>query len=93
MSDNYRYRWELHQVVLLPDETVAQAKNRLDPDDEGDKYLFGKTSVWEIKYLQEEYAYDDILESHTNDDNTISFFTQFYNGWTCLSEMLESLIK
>ena len=67
-------------MILLPDETVAQAKKRLESDEAGDRYIYGKTSVWEIQDLQEEDAYDNILESHTNDDNTISFFTQYHNG-------------
>jgi hypothetical protein len=36
---------------------------------------------------------DDINNLTENEDGTISFVTRFYNGGTCLTEMLEDGLK
>lgn len=37
--------------------------------------------------------YDDIQELEDNGDGTYSYFMRFYNGGTCLSEMVEEALE
>ena len=46
-----------------------------------------------IYNIQDKELDDDICEAHKNEDGTIDYAVQFYNGGTCLSEMLENALK
>lgn len=48
---------------------------------------------WEVIEDREEDDYNDISIMRPNRDGTFDFLFQFYNGGTCLSEMLECEIK
>lgn len=48
---------------------------------------------WEVIEDKEEEDYEDISIIRPNNDGTYDFLFQFYNGGTCLSEMLEDGIK
>lgn len=50
-------------------------------------------NVWEIIEDKEEEDTEDISILTPNNDGTYSYIMQFYNGGTCLSEMLEDCIK
>ena len=50
-------------------------------------------TLWEIIEDNEEEDTEDISILTPNNDGTYSYIMQFYNGGTCLSEMLEDGIK
>jgi len=56
-----------------------------------DKYLFINDIIWEIFDHTEVEENVDIMT--LNEDGTLSFAMQFYNGGTCLSECIEDGIK
>lgn len=49
--------------------------------------------LWEIIEDKEEEDTQDISILTPNNDGTYSYIMQFYNGGTCLNEMLEDSIK
>ena len=49
--------------------------------------------VWEIFDHIKESEGDDINIILPNEDGTLTFVQQFYNGGTCLSEMIEEGLK
>jgi hypothetical protein len=54
-----------------------------------DKYFFADGEVWEaVEHIESEDG-DDIDIMVKNPDGTITFVQQFYNGGTCLSEVIE----
>lgn len=53
-----------------------------------EKYFIVNGEVWEVfDHIESEDGYADIMIP--NPDGTITFFMEFYNGGTCLSEMIE----
>lgn len=48
---------------------------------------------WEIIEDSQEEDYEDLSIMMPNSDGTFDYIMQFYNGGTCLSEMLENKIK
>lgn len=58
-----------------------------------EKYFFVKGEIWEAIEHQEFDDSDDINILTENEDGTLSFVQQFYNGGTCLSECLEEAIE
>ena len=53
-----------------------------------EKYFISNGTVWEVfDHIESEDGYADIMIP--NEDGTITFFMEFYNGGTCLSEMIE----
>lgn len=54
----------------------------------GKKYHFIKKTIWEI-FDHTESEGDYINMMIPNSDGTFTFCMQFYNGGTCLSEMIE----
>lgn len=50
-------------------------------------------TLWEIIEDKELDGDDDINHLTENEDGTISFVSRFYNGGTCLTEMLEEGIE
>jgi hypothetical protein len=54
-----------------------------------EEFYFVKDEVWEtIEDFSAEEG-DDIYQMHLNEDGTVTYVMQFYNGGTCLSECLE----
>ncbi len=60
--------------------------------DYGDEYFFHNEEIWEA-VESKEISYNDISVLTPNPDGTYSFIMQFYNGGTCLSEMIEDELK
>lgn len=52
------------------------------------RYFTAKGKLYEITELKD-ITYDSFCEITENIDETYSFVTSFYDGGTCLSEMLE----
>ena len=57
-----------------------------------DNSVFYKNGWWEIvrKEEFEEYGFTEII---SKDQSSIEFITQFYNGGTCLSEIIEGVLN
>lgn len=54
-------------------------------------YIVGNKVYEDIDHVElDEYGFDDFKK---NEDGTISYLTMFYNGGTCLSEVIESGLK
>jgi hypothetical protein len=53
-----------------------------------EKYFFVNGEIWE-SFDHKEMNGDDIYEIEPNEDGTLSFTMQFYNGGTYLSECIE----
>ena len=54
-----------------------------------EKYFFVNGEIWEAFEHIENDGFDDIDIMIPNEDGTITFIQQFYNGGTCLSEVIE----
>ena len=53
-----------------------------------EKFFISNGEVWEaFEHVESEDGYADIMIP--NSDGTITFFMEFYNGGTCISEMIE----
>ena len=59
----------------------------------GKKYFFANNEIWEAFEHNEFEEGDDIDFITENEDGTLTFVQQFYNGGTCLSECLENAIE
>lgn len=57
--------------------------------DYSEKYFFTGDEIWEAFEHVECDEGDDINVMNPNEDGTITFVMQFYNGGTCLGEMIE----
>lgn len=57
------------------------------------KYFVVGEDVWEAFEHTELEDGDDVEIITSNEDGTLSFIMQFYNGGTCLSEMIEDGLK
>ena len=54
-----------------------------------EEFYFVNDELWEtIEDFSAEEG-DDIYQLHLNEDGTVTYVMQFYNGGTCLSECLE----
>jgi len=53
------------------------------------KYIWNKGNLYEMVEHSGELESDDLYLTTENSDGTISFTYSFYNGGTCLSELLE----
>jgi len=62
-------------------------------DHENDNIFFIDDEVWEAVERKELEEGEDINHFQLNDDGTISFVTQFYNGATYLAECIEDGLK
>ena len=54
-----------------------------------EKYFVVDGEIWEAFEHIENDGFDDIDIMIPNEDGTITFIQQFYNGGTCLSEVIE----
>lgn len=59
------------------------------------KYFFLDGCIWEaVEHKELDSDPGSIYEMYENEDGTVSFVMQFYNGGTCLTECIEEeLIK
>jgi hypothetical protein len=61
-------------------------------DSSYEKFFIYNNEVWEaIEHIESDNDYVDVMIP--NQDGTITFVMQFYNGGTCLSEMIEDGLK
>lgn len=58
-----------------------------------DKYFIVDGHVWKSFDHIKSDGYEDIDVMISNDDGTITFVLQFYNGGTCLSECIEDGLR
>ena len=73
---------------MLPELYVSWQETLLYHLDFYEKYFFVNGEIWE-SFGHKEMNGDDIYEIEPNEDGTLSFTMQFYNGGTCLSECIE----
>ena len=57
------------------------------------KFIKVNGDIWEIVEDREEEDYENLSIIRPNEDGTLDYILQFYNGGTCLSEMLTEGIK
>jgi hypothetical protein len=62
-------------------------------DDSSETYFFLKDEIWEAFDHHETEEGDDIYHLQPNEDGTLTFVMQFYNGGTCLSECIEESLE
>ena len=109
MSDYESHSGKLRLVEAKENETFEQQCKRLwieNGQDESEyeegelfsefyeKYFHVKGRVWEV-FEHEEFGDDEDMfcRLHDNKDGTLSFHTRFYNGGTCMSEMVEDELE
>lgn len=54
-----------------------------------EKFVKVDGDLWEVIEDRQEDYYEDLSIIKLNEDGTLDYTIQFYNGRTCLSEMLE----
>jgi len=67
---------------------VEQFKDAYD-----EKYFIINDEIWEAFEHVENDEFSDINIMNLNEDGTITFVQQFYNGGTCLTEIIEQGIE
>lgn len=101
MSEDVTYRGKLVLIETGKDKVEVKAFEILGGELEkhyssyleklldGEDYLYH--SEYEALYSIEKTKFDcyGFREMSRNEDGSIAFFTQFYNGGTCLTEILE----
>lgn len=102
MSEDVTYRGKLVLLTTGKDAAEVKAFEILEGElekhyssyldkllDSGEDYLYH--SEHEALYSIEKTKFEcyGFREMSRNEDGSIAFFTQFYNGGTCLTEMLE----
>lgn len=108
MSDYESHSGKLKIVEPKENETIEQLCKRLwieqgnkEDDYEEDalfndyeKYLSTDGKVWEIvEHIKMGDEDDMFCRLHDNKDGTFSFHTRFYNGGTCMSEMVTEALE
>lgn len=88
-----RYCRESYEVAFGPtDELPCYCDNWIEAynDKAGDKemFLYIKGVLWLLLDINTEDTGESFCKLIPNDDGTYSFITQYYNGGTCLSEMM-----
>ena len=56
-------------------------------------FNFSDNTIWMIEKEISKAAYEDIQVFHTNADGSISYTAVYYDGGTCINEILEDFIK
>lgn len=63
-------------------------------DEYYEKYIRVKEKIWEILEVEDHGDDDDMFcRLHDNKDGTFSFHTRYYNGGTCMTEMLQDELE
>jgi hypothetical protein len=109
MSDYESHKGKIRKVnqkgELMLGHMVQIMKNNGDIIDESNeildtfmdkyykKYFVVKGDLYEFVEHEEIENFDTFCTLTPNEDGTISFHSTFYNGGTCLSEMLEDELK
>lgn len=79
-------------ITELPKHTDTWREAFLDLDKNYKKYFVAENDICEaIDHIEAEESDIDVMIP--NEDGTITFIQQFYNGGTCLSECIEDGIK
>ena len=60
-------------------------------DELGDEYMYLNGILYKI--IEDKEVDDDVVNITRNEDGTINYVATFYNGGTCLTEVLESVLK
>lgn len=77
----------INELASYNHSWIEQFKDGFD-----EKYFIIDEEVWEvIEHIEADDSDIDIMIP--NEDGTITFVQQFYNGGTCLSEVIEDGIK
>jgi hypothetical protein len=97
MSEQVTYRAKLKPLTPAERQPILVEIATMDEDDI-DYYLFGKriqiiNSIYYWKHIEELADSDDFCNVTKNTDGSYDVLTSFYNGGTCLSEVLEENIK
>lgn len=84
---------------------ICLARNILEPDEgtwkdtffcttgEWESYIVVKDRIFEVFDHHSTNDYDDLFILSENPDGSHTFVTNFYNGGTCLSEVLEEELQ
>jgi hypothetical protein len=56
-------------------------------------FNFSENTIWEIDQDVNKAAYEDLEIYHVNDDGSISFTAVFYDGGTCIQEILREYVE
>lgn len=75
----------------LPDYYERYKDGVLDRSDRNEVYISRDDIVYKIEMEDIDHGY--FIEGNKDTEETINFTTQFYNGSTCLTEMLDQLFK
>lgn len=93
MSDYEHHRGKLKKVLPNEGETFEQMLVRLNVEDEYETYVEVDEELYEI-YDHEEQGYEADQFCHlSKNDGELTFVTRFYNGGTCLTEMIADSIR
>lgn len=108
MSDYESHSGKVRLLYLNPGETfeeqclrlwLASGKEEKDYSkgelfsEFGEDYLKVGEQIWEILEHEDLGDEDMFCRLQDNGDGSFSFYTRFYNGGTCLTEMIEDEIK
>jgi hypothetical protein len=74
------------------DTASENANDQIYSNNLEDKYQFINLTLYEIKDFEDLDLDRDIAEISKNEDGSINFEFKYYNGGTCLSELLEENI-
>jgi hypothetical protein len=58
-----------------------------------ERYIFYKNKLHRVEDFEELDPYGDVQVLNANPDGTFSFEMRYYNGGTCLSEMIEESLE
>ena len=85
-----RVTGSIYQKYNYSSDNIQEAiyDNNLD-----DKYIYINNQLYEFIEYRQINDYDSYCHLQKIDEDRIKFFTRFYNGGTCLSEMLESSLR
>jgi len=108
MSDYESYKGTIKKIEREEGESLADQCKRICISRKGDKleyyegllfdefyddYLKINGELWEVVSKKAKDPDDSYCDIESNEDGTFSFNTRFYNGGTCLTEMIEDAIK
>lgn len=108
MSDYEQHSGKIRQILPLEGESFEQLLFREVKEITGEDYtdiyyvedtlyhegyLVSKDSLWKVEENVREDECDSYCRLTPNPDGSFSFHTRFYNGGTCLIEMIEDELK